>query len=222
MLSVHVAGMAPDFVDYDAGLELQHREAQQVRDGRSPGALFLLEHTSTYTAGRRTRPEELPRDGTAVVEVDRGGKVTWHGPGQLVGYPILSLQRPRDVVGYLRRVEQLIIDVLAAHQVTGFRVPERAGVWTDDGAGKPAKIAQVGIRVARGLTTHGFAINCSNSLDPFDAIVPCGITDASVTTLSAMTGSRVDPVDLIETLRSHVDQFSDEVSMDPTKTLVAG
>lgn len=222
VLTVQVAGLAPHYVDYQAGLGLQRAEAQRVQAGRSEGTLFLLEHTPAYTAGRRTRPEELPTDGSAVVEVDRGGKVTWHGPGQLIGYPILSLQRPRDVVGYLRRVEALIIDVLADHRVTGFRVPSRAGVWVDPGSGAPAKVAQVGIRVARGLTSHGFAINCSNSLDPFGAIIPCGISDASVTTLSAMTGVRIDPVDLVETIHAHVPQFSEVVSMDPTKTLVAG
>lgn len=221
MLPVHVAGLAPDYVDFQAGLQLQHAEARQVLSGRSPGALILLEHTAVYTAGRRTRPEELPTDGSPVVEVDRGGKVTWHGPGQLIGYPILSLRRPRDVVGYLRRLEALIIDVLADHHVRTFRVPERAGVWVDIGTGVAAKVAQVGIRVARGLTTHGFAINCSNSLDPFHAIIPCGITDAAVTTVSAVAGARIEPIDLIETVRAHFPQFSEEVSMDPRKTPVA-
>lgn len=216
MLSVHVAGLAPDYLDYYRGLDLQRAELNRIRAGDSPGTLFLLEHSPVYTAGRRTRPEELPTDGSAVVDVDRGGKVTWHGPGQLVGYPILSLQRPRDVVGYLRHVEALVIDVLADHQVTGFRVPERSGVWVDAGGPAPAKIAQVGIRVSRGLTSHGFAINCNNSLAPFAAIIPCGIADAGVTTLSALTGTPIVPADLIAAISDRVPQFSREVAMDPT------
>lgn len=221
MLSVHVAGLAPDYVDYYRGLELQRAELNRIRAGDSPGTLFLLEHSPVYTAGRRTRPEELPTDGSAVVDVDRGGKVTWHGPGQLVGYPILSLQQPRDVVGYLRQVEALVIDVLANHQVTGFRVPERSGVWVDAGGPAPAKIAQVGIRVSRGLTSHGFAINCNNSLGPFAAIIPCGIADAGITTLSALTGTPIQPADLIAAISDRVPQFSREVAMDlTTHTLV--
>lgn len=216
MLSVHVAGLAPDYVDYYRGLELQRAELNRIRAGDSHGTLFLLEHSPVYTAGRRTRPEELPTDGSAVVDVDRGGKVTWHGPGQLVGYPILSLQQPRDVVGYLRQVEALVIDVLADHQVTGFRVPERSGVWVDAGGLAPAKIAQVGIRVSRGLTSHGFAINCNNSLGPFAAIIPCGIADAGITTLSALTGTPIQPADLIAAISDRVPQFSREVAMDPT------
>jgi len=221
VLRIDVAGLAPDYVHYRRGLDLQRDELNRIRAGYSPGALFLLEHSPVYTAGRRTRPEELPTDGSAVVDVDRGGKVTWHGPGQLVGYPILSLQRPRDVVGYLRQVEALVIDVLADHRVTGFRVPERSGVWVDAGGPGPAKIAQVGIRVSRGLTSHGFAINCNNSLDPFAAIIPCGIADAGVTTLSALTGTPIEPADLIGAISDRVPQFSREVAMDTTiNTLV--
>lgn len=216
MLSIRIAGLAPDYVDFQQGLTLQQAELADVRSGVSSGALYLLEHAPVYTAGRRTRAEELPTDGSAVVDVDRGGKLTWHGPGQLVGYPILSLRRPRDVVGYLRNVESLVIDVLADHGVTGFRVPERSGVWVDAGAPAPAKVAQVGIRVARGLTSHGFAINCSNSLDPFGAIIPCGIADAGVTTLSEVLGTQIHPRDLVASVTDRVPAFSREVALDPT------
>jgi lipoyl(octanoyl) transferase len=178
----------------------QQRELHAARiDGTGPDTLLLLEHPSVYTAGRRTEPHERPFDGTPVIDVDRGGKITWHGPGQLVGYPIVALPDPVDVVAHVRRLEAALIDVCAGLGVTTGRVEGRSGVWVaadpPGGAGRPErKIAAIGVRVARGVTMHGFALNCDPDLGAFGAIVPCGIVDAGVTSLSAELGRDV-PVD---------------------------
>jgi lipoyl(octanoyl) transferase len=175
----------------------QQRElhAQRVA-GEVPDTLLLLEHPSVYTAGRRTEPHERPFDGTPVIDVDRGGKITWHGPGQLVGYPIVALPDPVDVVAYVRRLEEALIEVCAGFGVDAGRVEGRSGVWVaadEPGQGfRPErKIAAIGIRVARGVAMHGFAINCDPDLGAFGAIVPCGIPDAGVTSLSAELGRDV-------------------------------
>jgi lipoyl(octanoyl) transferase len=148
-----------------------------------------------YTAGKRTEDSERPADGTPVIDVDRGGKITWHGPGQLVGYPIMRLPHPIDVVAYVRMLEGMLIDVLDELGVQSHRVRGRSGVWvTTDGP--DAKIAAIGIRVAEGVTMHGFALNCSNSLDAYDQIVACGIPDAGVTTISNVLGRVVDPAEV--------------------------
>jgi lipoyl(octanoyl) transferase len=177
-------------VPYDDALRLQQALHAQVVAGAEDVAL-LLEHEPVYTAGKRTEPWERPTDGTPVVEVDRGGKITWHGPGQVTGYPIVRLADPVDVVDYVRRLEQLLIDVCAALGVESVRVDGRSGVWTADGA---RKLAAIGIRVARGVTMHGFALNCNPDLSAYDRIVACGITDATVTSLSREIGRDV-PVD---------------------------
>ena len=175
----------------------QQRElhAQRVA-GEVPDTLLLLEHPSVYTAGRRTEPHERPFDGTPVIDVDRGGKITWHGPGQLVGYPIVALPDPVDVVAYVRRLEEALIEVCAGFGVDAGRVEGRSGVWVaadepGQGLRPERKIAAIGIRVARGVTMHGFAINCDPDLGAFGAIVPCGIPDAGVTSLSAELGRDV-------------------------------
>jgi lipoyl(octanoyl) transferase len=178
----------------------QQRELHAARvDGTGPDTLLLLEHPSVYTAGRRTEPHERPFDGTPVIDVDRGGKITWHGPGQLVGYPIVALPDPVDVVAHVRRLEAALIEVCDALGVATGRVEGRSGVWVaadpPGGAGRPErKIAAIGVRVARGVTMHGFALNCDPDLGAFGAIVPCGIVDAGVTSLSAELGRDV-PVD---------------------------
>jgi lipoyl(octanoyl) transferase len=147
--------------------------------------VVLLEHPSVYTAGRRTETWERPSDGTPVIDVDRGGKITWHGPGQLVGYPIMRLTDPIDVVAYVRRMERVLIEVCAELGVAAGQVAGRSGVWLPaDELGPERKIAAIGIRVAQGVTLHGFALNCDPDLTWYDRIVPCGITDASVTSLS--------------------------------------
>ena len=195
-VAVDVAGLDPHFVPYADGLQLQLAAADRVVAGEDDGTLILLEHEHVYTAGRRARPEEYPTDGTPVVPVDRGGLVTWHGPGQLVGYPIIKLSPNRGVVDVVRALEQVIIDVSAAFGVTGYRVAGRTGVWAQAGAAE-AKYAQIGLRARAHVITHGFALNCSNSLEPFGGFVPCGITDAGAATLSTLAGTEITPADVV-------------------------
>lgn len=197
MLDFVVAGLSANSVPYSEGLSLQRAVHQAVVSGQRPDTVILLEHDPVYTAGKRTSPDERPTDGTPVVDVDRGGKITWHGPGQLVGYPILRLHEPIDVVGYVRRLEGILIDVLSEFGVHGQRVDGRSGVWIV-ADGREDKIAAIGIRVEGGVTMHGFALNCSNSLDPYDRIVACGIRDAGITTISQALGRTVDPADVVE------------------------
>ena len=197
MLDFVVAGLSANSVPYIEGLDLQRAVHRAVVRGERPDTVILLEHPSVYTAGKRTAPEERPTDGTPVIDVDRGGKITWHGPGQLVGYPILRLAEPIDVVGYVRRLEAMLIDALEEVGVSGRRVEGRSGVWVGpDGA--EDKIAAIGIRVEGGVTMHGFALNCSNSLEPYGRIVACGIRDAGVTSISSVLGRTVTPEDLVE------------------------
>jgi lipoyl(octanoyl) transferase len=160
--------------------------------GTGPDTVLLLEHPPVYTAGRRTEPWERPTDGAPVIDVDRGGKITWHGPGQLVGYPILALPRPIDVVAYVRRIEAVLIDACAELGLATTRVDGRTGVWvTADDRGPDRKVAAIGVRVSKCVTMHGFALNCDPDLTEYGRIVPCGITDAGVTSLSAELGRDV-------------------------------
>ena len=177
-------------VPYDEAWRLQQQVHAEVVAGGEDVAL-LLEHPPVYTAGKRTEAWERPTDGTPVVDVDRGGKITWHGPGQVTGYPVVRLSDPVDVVDYVRRLEQLLIDVCAGLDLETARVDGRSGVWTPDGS---RKVAAIGIRVARGVTMHGFALNCHPDLSAYDRIVPCGLTDVTVTSLSRELGRDV-PVD---------------------------
>jgi lipoyl(octanoyl) transferase len=183
-------------VDYPAAWQLQ-RDLADARAAGGPDTLLLLEHPSVYTAGRRTLPEERPVDGTPVVDTDRGGKITWHGPGQLIGYPIIGLADPIDVVNFVRRLEESLIAVCAGLGLAAGRVDGRSGVWLPADARRPErKVAAIGIRVQRATTLHGFALNCDCDLDAFGAIVPCGISDAGVTSLSAELGRRVSVDDV--------------------------
>jgi lipoyl(octanoyl) transferase len=186
-------------VDYHAAWRLQ-RELVDARVAGGPDTLLLLTHPPVYTAGRRTLPEERPVDGN-VVDTDRGGKITWHGPGQLVGYPIVGLAEPLDVVNFVRRLEESLIRVCAALGLETGRVPGRSGVWVPGhnvGDGRPArKIGAIGIRVSRATTLHGFALNCDCDLGAFSSIVPCGISDAGVTSLTAELGRRIGVEDVI-------------------------
>ena len=186
------AGLNPDFVPYLEGLSLQRAIHKEVVQGIRPDTCILLEHEGVYTAGKRTEDSERPDDGTEVIDVDRGGKITWHGPGQLVGYPIMKLPNPIDVVGYVRWLEQILIDVCADFGLETERVKGRSGVWAPVGD-THLKIAAIGIRVAEHTTMHGFALNCSNSLDPYETIIACGIKDAGTSTVSALTGKQVTP-----------------------------
>lgn len=185
---------APDFLPYQVGFELQRQVHAEVVANKRPDTVLLLEHESVYTAGKRTEEHELPDDGTPFVETNRGGKITWHGPGQLVGYPIMHLPRPIDVVGYVRYLEQVIIDVIANFGVTGIRVAGRTGVWVETETGTK-KVAAIGIRVSEKVTMHGFALNCNNSLEPYEHIIACGISDASSTTLTELTGRNISPLE---------------------------
>ncbi|TFC53330.1 MULTISPECIES: lipoyl(octanoyl) transferase LipB [unclassified Cryobacterium] len=199
MLDFVVAGLSANSVPYFEGLELQRAVHRTVVSGQRPNTVLLLEHPAVYTAGKRTQPEDRPTDGTPVVDVDRGGRITWHGPGQLIGYPILRLPEPLDVVGYVRLLEDILIDALADFGIDGRRVPGRSGVWVGP-AGAEDKIAAIGIRVADGVTMHGFALNCNNSLEPYDRIVACGIVDAGVTTMSKVLGRDVSTEDVVDSI----------------------
>ncbi|BCJ63500.1 lipoyl(octanoyl) transferase LipB [Polymorphospora rubra] len=192
-------------VDYLAAWDEQRRRHEAVAAGEESDTALLLEHPSVYTAGKRTEPWDRPMDGTPVVDVDRGGKITWHGPGQLVGYPILRLPDPIDVVAYVRRTEQLLIDVCAEFGLATDRIEGRSGVWVaEDDRGPARKVAAIGIRVSKGVTQHGFSINCDCDLTAFDRIVPCGIRDAGVTSLTAELGRPVTVADVLPVVHRHL------------------
>lgn len=192
-------------LDYQTAWDEQRRLHEAIVAGKEQDTVLLLEHPSVYTAGKRTEPWDRPMDGTPVIDVDRGGKITWHGPGQLVGYPILTLPDPIDVVAYVRRVEQLLIDVCAEVGLAAGRVEGRSGVWVPgDDRGPARKVAAIGIRVARGVTLHGFALNCDCDLSYFDRIVPCGIRDAGVTSLTAELGRSVTVSEVLPVVERHL------------------
>ncbi|WP_329102725.1 lipoyl(octanoyl) transferase LipB [Micromonospora sp. NBC_01699] len=185
-------------IDYLAAWDEQRRLHEAVVAGEQPDTVLLLEHPSVYTAGKRTEPADRPVDGTPVIDVDRGGKLTWHGPGQLVGYPIVRLPDPVDVVAYVRRTEEMLMEVCAEVGLVTTQIEGRSGVWVpQDERGPARKVAALGIRVARGVTLHGFSINCDCELGAFEQIVPCGIRDAGVTSLTAELGRRVTVADVL-------------------------
>ena len=206
-LRVVRAGTVPYEEAWDRQRELH---AQRVA-GAVPDTMLLLEHPSVYTAGRRTEPHERPFDGTPVIDVDRGGKITWHGPGQLVGYPIVALPDPVDVVAYVRRLEGALIEVCARFGVAAGRVEGRSGVWLPadppgNGHRPERKVAAIGIRVARGVTMHGFALNCDPDLSFFGNMIPCGIPDAGATSLSAELGRDVTVADALAPVEAAMRQ----------------
>jgi lipoyl(octanoyl) transferase len=191
-------GLAPDFIDYTRGWDIQRELHEKVLAGTAPSTVLLLEHAAVYTAGKRTEDHERPFDGTPVVAVDRGGKLTWHGPGQLIGYPIIKLRNKAGIRDYVERLEAVIIAVLADYGIAAVRIKGRAGVWIEqDEKGPDRKIAAIGIRVHEGVTMHGFAINCNNDLAPYGQIIACGISDAGVTTITQELGRDVSPADLV-------------------------
>jgi lipoyl(octanoyl) transferase len=203
-------GLDPEFVDYSQGWDVQRELHEKVVAGTAPSTVLLLEHSAVYTAGKRTEEHERPFDGTPVVPVDRGGKLTWHGPGQLVGYPVIKLKNKAGIRDYVERLEAVIIAVLADYGIEAVRIKGRAGVWIEqDEKGPARKIAAIGIRVHDGVTMHGFAINCNNDLAPYGQIIACGITDAGVTTIAQETGRNITPADLvsrvIDELRNNED-----------------
>ena len=197
MLEILTAGLAPSYVPYLDGWALQRSIHADVVAGDRPDTLIVLEHEAVYTAGKRTEAHERPQDGTPVVDVDRGGKITWHGPGQLVGYPIVRLPEPMDVVAHVRRLERLLIDVLRPLGVDGYQVEGRSGVWVRRPLSED-KVAAIGVRVQQGVTMHGFAINCDNTLSGFRGIIPCGIADAGVTTISEVVSADIAPGDIVD------------------------
>ncbi len=198
-------GFGAEAVDYHVAWDDQRaRHAARVA-GLVSDAVILLEHPPVYTAGKRTEAADRPIDGTSVVEVDRGGKITWHGPGQLVGYPIVRMPEGVYVVDFVRRVEQVIIEACADLGLRTERVKGRSGVWVPaDGLRPERKVAAIGLRFAQGVTMHGFAVNCDNELDWFNRIVPCGISDAGVTSLSEELGRRVTVQELLPVVERHL------------------
>lgn len=204
-LSLERVGFGRDAIEYQSGWDLQRAVHADVVAGARPDTVLLLEHQSVYTAGRRTEPFERPFDGTPVVDVDRGGKITWHGPGQLVGYPIVRLPDPIDVVAHVRRIECMLIDVCAEFGVTTGQISGRSGVWVPaDDRGPDRKVAAIGIRVTQGVTLHGFALNCDCDLAWFDRIIPCGIRDAEVTSLTREAGRDIPVSQALAVVEGHL------------------
>jgi lipoyl(octanoyl) transferase len=207
---VHV-GFGEDRVEYQRAWDLQRELHALVVAGNDPGAVLLLEHPPVYTAGRRTHPADRPFDGTPVIDVDRGGRITWHGPGQIVGYPILRLASPIDVVAYVRRLEEALIRVCADLGVEAGRVEGRSGVWivadAQPGGRRERKVGAIGVRVAQGVTMHGFALNCDPDLSWFSRIVPCGIPDADVTSLSAELGRDVPVAEVLPLVEKYLAEL---------------
>jgi len=218
-LEFQVAGLGSDAVDYLEAWKLQRDIHAEVVAGTRPDTVLLLEHPPVYTAGKRTAPHDRPLDpgGAQVIDVDRGGLITFHGPGQLVGYPIVTLPDHVKVVDYVRRVEEALIHVCADLGVTTARVPGRSGVWLRaDDRGPERKIAALGIRVSRGVTMHGFALNCDVDLGWYDRFVPCGINDAGVTTLTQELGHLVTVNDVLPTVERHLRRYLDWTAYDAT------
>jgi lipoyl(octanoyl) transferase len=199
-------------VKYEDALALQRKIHGEVASGNHANTLLLLEHPSVYTAGKRTQTFEMPTDGTPVVQVDRGGRITWHGPGQLVGYPIVKLLKPTELVGFVRTLESALIKVCAEVGVNAVRVDGRSGVWISDSNGD-RKIAAIGIRVASGVTMHGFALNVSPDLSKFSQIVPCGIDDAAVTSLAIELNRTVDIAEITPIVEKHLVEALGKVTL---------
>ena len=209
-LDFRIAGLGSEAVDYVAAWDLQREVHAAVAADESPDTVLLLEHPPVFTAGKRTDPHERPADpgGAPVIDVDRGGKITFHGPGQLVGYPIVTLPDHVKVVDYVRRVEEALIGVCRDFGVTTARIPGRSGVWLRaDDRGPERKVAAIGIRVSRGVTMHGFALNCDVDLGWYDRFVPCGIADAGVTSLSNELGRRVTVSDVLPSVERHLAAY---------------
>jgi lipoyl(octanoyl) transferase len=203
------AGFGSRAVEYVTGWDLQRQLHARRVAGQAPDSCLLLEHEPVYTAGKRTAVSDRPAGdpGAPVIDVDRGGKITWHGPGQLTGYPVIKLREPVDVLAYVRALEEAMIRTCADFGVTTARVDGRSGTWVvADGTpgAEDRKVGAIGARVARGVTMHGFAMNCDNDLSWFDRIVPCGIRDAGVTTLSAETGRRVTVAEVVPAIEHHL------------------
>ena len=198
-------------MDYLDALELQRSLHNDIADNQRENTLVLVEHPSVYTAGKRTQDHERPQDGTPVIDVDRGGKITWHGLGQLVGYPIVRLAKPTELVGFVREIESALIATCSELGLAATRVEGRSGVWVVDHKGE-RKIAAIGIRVARGVTMHGFALNVEPDLTPFQAIIPCGIEDAAVTSLAIELGRSISLEEVLPIVEKYMYESLAKVS----------
>jgi lipoyl(octanoyl) transferase len=199
-------------IDYQQAWQWQRQLHAQRVAGEIPDTVLLLEHPAVFTAGRRTEAFERPVDGTPVIDVDRGGKITWHGPGQLVGYPIVELPDPMDVVAYVRRMERVLIDVCAELGLAAGQIEGRSGAWVAaDERGPARKVAAIGVRVAQRVTLHGFALNCNPDLSWFDRIVPCGIADAGVTSLTAELGREITVADALPIVEKYLPALTGEL-----------
>ena len=195
-LATETLGFAPVLSDYQQTWDLQKRYHEEVLAGQRCSTILLLEHSPVYTAGKRTEDDERPNDGTDVIDVDRGGKITWHGPGQLVAYFIYRLNDPKEVRLFVSQLEDAMITLLAEYGIDATTIEGRAGVWLlGDGDRRDRKIGAIGIRIHEGVTMHGLALNCSNELDAYENIIPCGIADADTTSISAELGRTVAPQD---------------------------
>ena len=198
-------------IDYEEALVIQRRLHQEVVDQLSANSLLLLQHPPVFTAGRRTLDSERPIDGSKVIDVDRGGKITFHGPGQIVGYPIVKLKKPNDVVGFVRQIEKALIQICQDFNIEGQTYCERSGVWIRDERGD-RKIAAIGIRVAKGVTMHGFALNVNPDLSYFDRIIPCGIADAQVTSMERELSRSIALEEVLEVVEARMKQPLTQVS----------
>ena len=198
-------------MEYVEALQLQRSLHGEIAEGQRENTLVLVEHPSVYTAGKRTQDHERPHDGTPVIDVDRGGKITWHGLGQLVGYPIVRLAKPTELVGFVREIESALIETCSELGLVATRVQGRSGVWVADSKGE-RKIAAIGIRVARGVTMHGFALNVEPDLSAFEAIIPCGIEDAAVTSLAIELGRSISIDDVLPVVEKYMYESLAKVS----------
>ena len=214
---IQVRRLGPASIDYAEAWDLQRSVHARVVAGVETDTLLLLEHAPVYTAGRRTEPLDRPLDGTPVIDVDRGGRITWHGPGQLVGYPIVHLPFPLDVVGHVRRLEDALMEGCQSVGVMTVRIDGRSGVWVPaDDRGPDRKVAAIGVRVARGVALHGFALNCNCDMSAFDSIVPCGFRDAGVTSMSRELGRDVTVAEMLPLVEGHVTRILSIAVGSPT------
>jgi len=198
-------------VDYLLAWQMQKEVQEKVINNIEPNTLLILQHPSVYTAGRRTEITDRPLDNTPVIDVDRGGKITWHGLGQIVGYPIIKLKNSTDVVGFVRELETALILICGEFGIKAERYCERSGVWLRDEKGD-RKIAAIGLRVAKGVTMHGFALNVNPDLSAYSKIIPCGIADAKVTSLSAELGRNITVEEVMPILKRYILPMLERVS----------
>lgn len=206
-IAIHRAGTVP----FEEALVMQRELHRGVAAGQKPNTLIIIEHPSVFTAGKRTEDHERPKDGTPVTDVDRGGKITWHGPGQLIGYPIVKLEKPHELVGFVRELESGLIKVCEYFGIDAVRVSGRSGVWICDSKGE-RKIAAIGIRVATGVTMHGFALNVCPDLAPFKQIIPCGIDDADVTSLEIELGNKIAVDEVVPIVEKYLQESLGKVA----------